>query len=242
MPPASPVIPNAGGPLASEARSGARSPRHRASTDNGCQDQGVTGNRQLDHHGCRQWHRKSERAGVGRKRLRRGARRPAAELLRARRLSRLSPVAATRSRSRPTCEMRSSVARLFERARGVCTVASTSLFNNSGRLRERLTDRGSFAVGLDRCRRDERDRYVPLHPGGIPGDEGPGSRWSGRIINNGSIAAHVPATRFGRLHDHQARAITGLTEVHRRSTGANTGSPAVRSTSATQRSNRGTSG
>ena len=55
----------------------------------------------------------------------------------------------------------------------------------------------------------------------------------GRIINNGSISAHVPRPELGALHRHQARHHRP-DEVHRRWTGASTTSPAARSTSATR--------
>ena len=51
---------------------------------------------------------------------------------------------------------------------------------------------------------------VPLHAGGLPGDEGAVAA-GGRIINNGSISAHTPRPN-SRPYTATKHAITGLTK------------------------------
>ncbi len=57
--------------------------------------------------------------------------------------------------------------------------------------------------------RRQPDRLVPVRPGRVPDDEGAGPR-GGRIINNGSISAHVPRPDSAP-YTSTKHAITGLT-------------------------------
>ena len=108
------------------------------------------------------------------------------------------------------------------------------LFNNAGT--------GAPAVPLEELTFEQWQTVVdvnltgvvPVHAGGVPADEERRTPRGGRIINNGSISAHVPrpnsapytATKHAR---HRADADRS------RSTAASTTSPAGRSTSAMPR-------
>ena len=85
------------------------------------------------------------------------------------------------------------------------------VFNNAGTRRARPVPLEDLTVGgLAKGRRRQPDRPVPLQPRGLPSDEGPGPPRGGRIINNGSISAHVPRPDSAP-YTATKHAITGLT-------------------------------
>ena len=69
--------------------------------------------------------------------------------------------------------------------------------------------RGSDVSSIGRRRRCQSDGGLPLHPRRLPDHEGPVPK-GGRIINNGSISAHVPRPNSA-AYAATKHAITGLT-------------------------------
>ena len=79
------------------------------------------------------------------------------------------------------------------------------------RVRRRRADRGAAVRALEGGRRLDRERHVPVHPAGVPDDEGPERRWAA----GSSTTARSRRMCRGRnsvAYTSAKHAVTGLTK------------------------------
>ena len=83
------------------------------------------------------------------------------------------------------------------------------LFNNAGIGAPAHSPGRSHLRAMEIGRRYQPDRHISVHPGSVQDHEGSAAR-GGRIINNGSVSAHVPRV-YSAPYTATKHAITGLT-------------------------------